>query len=1020
MENVVRYQLLDQVGLGGMGTVYRAQDRLTGQTVALKRVNLNNRSLTLTVHNTLDVRIALAQEFKTLASMRHPNIISVLDYGFVEDGQPYFTMELLENARTFIEAGRISSHHSKIDLLIQVLQALSYLHRRGIIHRDLKPANVLVVENRVKVVDFGLAVTREYLPSDAVAGTLAYIAPEVIKGFSASEASDLYALGVMAYELFSGQHPFNIQSPVTLIEEIIGKVPDVNSLDVEEELTLIISRLMNKQPEDRYRSAADVITALLKAVDRPVTTENSDIRESFLQAAQFVGRDTELKRLTDALRAALKNGGSAWLVGGESGVGKSRLLDELRTLALVEGLVVLRGQAASTGHIPYQLWREPVRRLLLLSDVTPLERSVLKEIVPDIETLLEIEVPDAPELEGKGRQQRLVMAIVDLFRKQTQAILLLLEDMHWVQESLEPLKHLVRIVADKPLFIVGSYRDDETPHLPDELPEMQVLKLERLTPEAIAELSASILGETGQYPQVIDMLARETEGNTFFIVEVMRTLVEEYGGLDQIGVMTLPSRIVSGGIQAVIERRLSRIRADAKPLLKLAAIIGRQLDLNLLQGIAPDTNLEKWLIDCAEVALLEVHDEQWRFAHDKLREALLASITDDERVPLYRQVAETTEKLYGHDPVYAASLADYWLVAQNANKSVEYACRAGEQAIGLSSYQDALKILHRALDLDVEKPQKMPVHALLGDAYWRIGEYPEAKKHYEQGLALARERNDSPMIAEILNGIALVNYMTGASQDAITYASEAKETALQNSQRKNTARALNTLGMVTEMDGDFDTANQYYKQGIEIFRAIGDLRGTASALNNLGSIADSRGELDIARTYYEESLDLCKAIGYRQGVGALLNNLGVVAERLHDYEAYDESRVLTEQIGNRRGRMQSLANIVFVCIELGQIEEARIALNMALKLLKPDDTTIWPHVLAGLARVKLVEGQVERTAEIAGFIKTLPGAYADFITTRFEPLMSDLQKVLVEATLNAALERGAKLDQELFLRESVK
>src|SRR5207249_2506937 len=162
-----RYRLVKELGHGGMGAVFQAVDTLTGQEVALKRVYVKPAELRFAsfheaTTNGFDLRVALAQEFRVMASLRHPNIASVLDYGFDDEGQPYITMELLKNAQTPFRA-TWKSEKDKVNFLIQILQALAYLHRRGIIHRDLKPGNILVVKGQVKVLDFGLSVVREEL-----------------------------------------------------------------------------------------------------------------------------------------------------------------------------------------------------------------------------------------------------------------------------------------------------------------------------------------------------------------------------------------------------------------------------------------------------------------------------------------------------------------------------------------------------------------------------------------------------------------------------------------------------------------------------------------------------------------------------------------------------------------------------------------------------------------------------------------------------------------------------------------
>lgn len=747
-----RYQLSGLIGEGGMGSVYRALDRLTGKMVALKRVNVEPVTFTST-DSGASFRLALALEFKTLASLRHPNIISVLDYGFDDDQQPFFTMDLLENSQTILEAGQGKPPRFQVGLLIQMIQALAYLHRRGILHRDLKPDNVQVINNQVKLVDFGLSLVREQITLDdekhEIAGTLFYMAPELLQNAPPSESTDLYAAAVIAYELFAGSHPFTTSDISRFISDTLNKAPDIQSLDIDEQLAAALGRMLAKKPSERFSSAAEIIALYSQAVGENLPSETAATRESFLQSARFIGRENELEQLHEALNRitaprstadlTLKREGSAWLVVGESGVGKSRLMDELRTLALVNGAQVVRGQAVSEGSSPYQIWSEAIQWLALQTLLSPLEARVLKTLIPEIEDWVGYPVTDALNLDPQATQDRIMTVIEQIFRRQRQPIVVLLEDIHWAgDESLTLLRRLQRYVPSLSLLIIASYRDDEYPQMAQQLPGMNVLKLERLSADQIAALSESMLGAAGRQKRVVDLLQRETEGNVFFMVEVVRALAEEVGQLDQIGKTTLPKQIFAGGIEKMIRRRLDRVPQTARPLLGLAAVAGRQLDLTLVQALAPGINVDNWLAVCANAAVLEVQDSHWRFTHDKLREVILNDLQADTRRVFHKQVAGAIELCYPNDSDYVAALAYHWGEAEDSIKRIHYTALAGEQALRSGAYREALNYLLETLANPKQfSPERLAAIELqIGEVYYAVGDFHQSLEHLTRVPAL--------------------------------------------------------------------------------------------------------------------------------------------------------------------------------------------------------------------------------------------------------------------------------------------
>lgn len=1002
-----RYILHEQLGAGGMGAVYRATDPLTGKQVALKRVMAPTTQLEFrSMHDGIDLRLALTQEFQTLASLRHPNIISVLDYGFDELGQPYFTMNLLENPRNILEAGLGRSVSEKVMLLVQMLQALAYLHRRGILHRDLKPANVLVADGVVKLLDFGLSAKREQ--GGSIAGTLAYMAPEILRSKPPTEAADLYALGMIGYELLVGRHPYDTGNMMRLFKDILGteadltplldlpidsdipryrhelteddlKLPDTDvalpTADLEpdpemetnpdpayrttklalpenlgddakrstialpqqviqrpeHQLFYILGRLLAKEPEQRYPNAREAIVVLCNAIGQPVPKDSGAIRESYLHAATFVGRDREMQGMEQALQNALHGEGSAWLIGGESGVGKSRLLNEIRTRALVQGALVLRGQAVSEGGVPYQMWREPVRRLVLMADLDDATAAGLKPLVPEIEQMLGRTIPDPPSVSRATFQTRLLDFFSSQFHKLMQPTVLILEDLHWAgQESLNLLKQVRPLAADVPLLLLASFRDDEKPHLAQEHADMLQLTLGRLTPDAVERLSASMLGDTGRKPQVIDLLQRETEGNVFFLIEVVSVLAEEAGQLDDIGYRTLPERVFAGGIRKVIQRHLERVSQEARPLLKLAAVAGRQVDPAVLQHLAQGQDVDGFLGEVANASVIEVSEGKWRFAHDKLREGVLESVTDQQRPELHRMIAEALEAVYPNAADNAPSLAHHWRIAGNTEKEGYYAGIAGELAHEASSFREAIPYFQRALELlpqtDTSETilQRAKLKFRLGNAHRRLSNPTQAEHLFEESLALARQCGDRQSIANALTGLG--NLKIHVAMTGIQHLQEALGIYRQIGDRAGEGRVLSALALAYQQHGQIIQALTYYEKAADNAREIGDIRQHGVISANMADAYTTLGRLADARECVEVALRIGNQVKDRSVLSVAYTQLAQLLVAEGDMEAaqnnLDQALALSREIGDQNIESQALGGLGFIVARQGDLSQS--------------------------------------------------------------------------------------------------
>ncbi len=1017
-----RYRLLEPLGQGGMGMVYRAHDRLTGQAVALKQITVAPQELHFSSRPASDdqhqLLLSLAQEFKLLASLRHPNIISVFDYGFDAERRPYFTMELLEEVQTLREAGRRQPLQVQIDLLVQTLQALAYLHRRGILHHDLKPENVMVSAGRVRVLDFGLSVLHDQLRSNDSSGSLLYLPPEIFTGVPYTVVADLYAVGVMAYELFTGQHPFYASDLDLFYERLLHAEPQLDLLPPT--VVPVLAKLLNKQPRERYTTAEQVITALAAATGQPPPVESWAVRESFLQAATFVGRTSELTAFNAALGAAQRGKGSAWLIGGESGVGKSRLLDEVRTHALVAGAIVLRGQAVEGGGLPYQLWREPLRRLAIASTLSELEAGVLKEVVPDLEKLLECPLAEAPKLTGEAGQERLGLTLVELLKRLSGPVVLLLEDLHWSSESLVFLQLLNRFVAEQPWLLIGTYRDDERPQLPAELPEMQRIKLARLSEQEVTQLSGAMLGEVGQQPALVNLLQRQSEGNTFFMVEVIRVLAEEAGDLAAIGRMTLPMRVVAGGMQAVLRRRLQQIPVWAQPLLKLAALSGRQLDRTLLQALAPSLDLARWLQVGVDAAVFEIHDEQWRFAHDKLREELIAQLEPDERQRSYHQLAEALETVYAGDLNRAEILLEYWRAAGEPAKELDYLLVVTRQRLesGMDA-QSMQQLLLRGLELSPAVPQatsqQVMLRKRLGDTLFRSGAYAAAQLHYEDSLHLAEAINDTPGRSSALHGLGMIAWRQGNLAQAEQQLNASLALARQAEDRDRLGVTLKMLGVLSSEQANYQTAAAYYQQSKAIGEALGDAAAVTLCLINLGNDAQIQGDFATAHTYLAQALSMAHTINASRYIAHALSILALVAQKEGNLplaiDYISQGLAIDREIDDRYALAYDLISCGNIQLELQALAEARQSLRQGLEVAQKLGGL--PNILLGLlgfANLALYAGQLEWAGQLCGFVEAHPALTPEMRQYDLAPLLTRLAVVLPPDALAVAQASGRTMD----------
>jgi tetratricopeptide (TPR) repeat protein len=288
---------------------------------------------------------------------------------------------------------------------------------------------------------------------------------------------------------------------------------------------------------------------------------------------------------------------------------------------------------------------------------------------------------------------------------------------------------------------------------------------------------------------VLEYLKKQTEGNVFFLVEVVRSLAESAGGLDMIVSGNIPESLTTDSMAEIVRRRLNRVPAEWWPLMEVAAVAGRQVDVDLLQLAMPGTDVPEWLRVGSDCVVLELADGQWRFAHDKLREAILASFTPEKSRTLHEHVARAIEAAHEGGTLPSSRLAYHWGHAGNLEREQHYAARAGTEMLQGAAYAGAIAHLERALALLPQisqdyAAQELPLQLELGTAYLvtRGHASPDMKRAFDRAGELCVALGDPSQLFRVLFGQATFYLFRGEldacrefAERCVTHAANSKD-----------------------------------------------------------------------------------------------------------------------------------------------------------------------------------------------------------------------------------------------------
>ncbi|RMF28968.1 MAG: STAS domain-containing protein, partial [Chloroflexi bacterium] len=747
-----RYEVQALISRDLWGTTYKAMDRHLNRLVTLKVLapSWGERAI--------KHFLAAAEASR---SLRHPHIATLYEMGRAEELH-YLVMEYTpgRTLRELLEDHRPLPVRQAFQIALEITSALEHAHQRGALHRGLAPETILIQEDgRVRLLDFGLnrpLTDRPLNKVPAYVGSPVYLSPEQLQGRNVGPASDLYALGTVLYEMLTGHSPFPGPSSeeALLTAKLHQAPPDPRRRrpDLAAPLAHVVLRLMARDPDARYPSAASLRRVL----------------EGLLSVGPMLpllGREAEIARLLERVQDTLLGGGGLVLITGEPGIGKTRLLQEM--IARVQGYTILTGREVEPGSLfPYRPFISAIRHHLrrnpgdtsLLSDFLA-SSPELPRLIPEAQA-----APRPPVSEGDTPghptpgQQRLFEGVKRFLEQlaERQPVLFILEDLEAASPStLALLEYLVRANLARVLFCV-TYQDDLGEDRPLQewlnrvtgLPGVDLIRLSRLGPVAVHQMTLEITGPGQVPPDFALWLYGETEGNPLYIEEMVRAYLQRPQGRNRRQVESL----TPATLDELILHRLEPLSEEALDLLRHAAVLGFEFEMNLLIA-ATGRKEEEVLLGLDEVLdlqVLRVSEEELnggtrvvlRFTHPLVRQVLYAEMLSIVRARLHRHVGHALERKPANVlEQVIPDLAHHFVQAGEHDKALNYLLWSGRKARALYADVEALHYYDQALTV-LEALERSPTLAL-GDRRHRQNQRKSLLAAREELLQAIADRENA-------------------------------------------------------------------------------------------------------------------------------------------------------------------------------------------------------------------------------------------------------------------------------------
>ncbi len=940
-----RYQLKSVLGGGRVGQVYLAQDLQKGGDIAIKVLANSLR--------TERDRAFFSREFTAIKNLNHPGVVQVY-----EQGIDYFTME-------YIEGDSLSQfQESEVSLIfevgIEITRVLDYIHRQGVIHRDLKPENIKITsEQKVKIIDFGFA-TCDNLPSSTsesfIAGTINYMAPEMIKGFQVDPRTDLYSLGVIFYELVTGQLPFKSSDLATTMVKQVETVPPLPS-NFNKKVTSgfqgIIMKLMEKSPSHRFQSTEELLRAMLRIAGH---TDFLDIRvdkgRKFLSSPRTIGLDENLKRLEKALGKATRSRGRFIVLHASEGLGKTRLLREFQSRSARSGRFMLEVNCEEVSGL--EVFGSIIDQIF--SSLERSEETFLKELVGRWGSTLTLLSPHLNQrnclkecvreenLSPEELGERICQFFIEISHHYFLCICL--DNLHRLDYRCSLILFaLAEQSMNHSILLCGTYRSNfgtKESSLEKMLPRFRIervceeIELIPFSKDQLSRFLASMVDKDYIDSELRDKIFEISRGIPLLAEETFKNLADDgliyrQGGEWKIEIDDLRKVRRPNLLEESLVEKYQNLDETLILITQMAVVVGQHFQLKFLEklsGITLDTLkhlLPKLLSQGFLAEVRENGEAGFIIGSPRLGELIYEKIPPSFREELHLKVAGLLEIEATKRRPYSEELAYHYRNAQVSEKAIAFSIEAGELCEKQFFYSTAIKHYKNALELVEEssgQQKKLDLFGKLGQIYFQIGNYDTALSYCKEGLALAQAEKSEESI--FLKGLGLNYLKKGQLQESLENFEILTSTLRGQSQEM--AEELTMMASVYIAMGEYTQAESILKEVLDLARDQKNRTLQASIYNSFAEIQYMRGQWPNSMNYYLRAFDLLQLserLSLKARVAKGIAQIYIQKGRTQEaYRYLEEALYLSQLTGDREYQVLVEIDFGLLCEYRGQLGKA--------------------------------------------------------------------------------------------------